>query len=52
MGQDQEKLMSYQNLIKSQRSDMDKIYLYVKDPVTSKYQLHINGTEKVGVKKI
>ena len=35
------------NLIKHQRPDIDKIYLYVKDPFESKYQLLINGTEKV-----
>ena len=40
------------NLIKDQQPDMDKIYLYVKDPFTSKYQLLTNGTEKVGVQKI
>ena len=35
------------NLIKHQRPDLDKIYLYVKDPFESKYQLLINGREKV-----
>ena len=30
------------NLIKHQRSDIDKIYLYVKYPFESKYQLLIN----------
>ena len=35
------------NLIKHQRPDIDKIYLYLKDPFESKYQLLINGTEKV-----
>ena len=35
------------NLIKNQQSDIDKIYLYVKDPFKSKYQL-LNGREKVG----
>ena len=39
-----------QNLIKNQRADFDKIYLYVKDPSQAKYQLHINGREKVGIK--
>ena len=38
------------NLIKHQRRDIDKIYIYVKDPFESKYQLLINGREKVGVK--
>ena len=27
----------------------NKIYLYVKDPFESKYQLFINGREKVGI---
>ena len=36
------------NLIKHQRTGIDKIYLYVKDPFESKYQLFINGREKVG----
>ena len=40
------------NLIKNQRPDTDKIYLYVKDPFKSNYQLLINGREKVGVKKL
>ena len=38
------------NLIKHQRPDIDKIYLYVKDPFESKYQLVINGREKIGIK--
>ena len=33
------------NLIKHQRPDIDKIYLYVKDPFESKYQLLINVSE-------
>ena len=40
------------NLIKNQRADIDKIYLYIKDPFQSKYQLLINGREKVGIKKL
>ena len=40
------------NLIKHQRPDIDKIYLYVKDPFESKYQLLINGREKVGIKNL
>ena len=36
------------NLIKYQQLDIDKVYLYVKDPLESKYQLLINGREKVG----
>ena len=35
------------NLIKYQRPDIDKIYLYVKYPFESKYQLLINVREKV-----
>ena len=37
------------NLIKHQRLDIDKIYLYVKDPFKSKYQLLITGREKLGI---
>ena len=40
------------NLIKNQRADIGKIYLYVKDQVKSKYQLLITGEEKVGIKKL
>ena len=40
------------NLIRHQHPDTDKIYLYVKDPLQSKYQLLINGREKVGIKKL
>ena len=40
------------NLIKNQRPDIDKIYVYVKGPFESKYQLLINRREKVGVKKL
>ena len=40
------------NVIKDQRPVMDKIYLYIKDPVESKYQLLLNGREKVGIKKL
>ena len=40
------------NLIKNQPPDIDKICLYVKDPFESKYQLLINGREKVGIKKL
>ena len=36
------------NLKKHQRPDIDKIYLYVKDSLESKYQLLINEREKVG----
>ena len=40
------------NLIKRQQADIDKIYFYVKDPFKSKYQLLINGKEKVGITKL
>ena len=40
------------DLIKHQRLDIDKIYSFVKDPFGSKYQLLINGREKVGIKKL
>ena len=36
------------NLIKYQRPDIDKIY-YVKDLLESKYELLINGREKVRI---
>ena len=39
------------NLIKNQRPDNHKIYLDFNDPFKSKYQLLINGREKVGIKK-
>ena len=35
------------NSIKHQWSDADEIYLHVKDPFELKYQLFINGREKV-----
>ena len=41
-----------QNLIKNQQPDIDKIYLYVKDPFQSNYQLLINGREKVEIKTL
>ena len=40
------------NLIKHQRPDIDKIYLYVKDPFESTYQLFINGRDKVGIENL
>ena len=39
------------NLIKNQRQDIGKFYLYVKDPFKWQYQLLVNGREKVGIKK-
>ena len=38
------------NLIKHQRPDINKIYLYVKDSFESNYQLIINGREKIRIK--
>ena len=40
------------NLIKDQRQDIDKIYLYVKDPPKSKYQLLIHEKEKSGIENL
>ena len=41
------------NLItKNQWLDIDQIYLYIKDPSKSKYQLLNNGREKVGLKEL
>ena len=40
------------NLIKHQRPDINKIYLYTKDPFESKYQLLINEREKVANEKL
>ena len=40
------------NLIKHQPPDIDKIYFYVKGPFESKYQLLINGREKVGIENL
>ena len=40
------------NLIKNQRPYIDKIYLHVNKPFESKYQLLINGREKLGIKKL
>ena len=41
------------NLINHQLPDVDKIYLYIKYPFKSKYQLSINGRLKnVGIKRL
>ena len=40
------------NLIKHQQPDLDKICLYVKNPFESKYQLLLNGREKVGLENL
>ena len=39
------------NLIKHQQPDIDKIYLYFKDPFESKYESLLKGREKVGIKQ-
>ena len=51
-GSASEKINVSLNLIKHQRPDIDKIYLYVKDPFESKYELLINRREKVGIEII
>ena len=40
------------NSIRSQQPDIDKTYLYVKDPFESKYQLLIIGIEIAEIKKL
>ena len=40
------------NVIKHQQPDIDKIYLYEKDPFESNYQLLNNGREKIGIKTL
>ena len=51
MAQDQAKLYVTE-LNKTSTAGIDEIYLYVKDPFESKYQLLINGRKKVGIKEI
>ena len=48
--QDHVKLMLL-NLMKYQWPDIDKMFLYMKDPFELKYQLLMKGTEKVGIKE-
>ena len=50
-GSESSKTNALLNLIKHPRPDIEKSYLYVKDPFEAKYQLFINGREKVGIKK-
>ena len=38
------------NVIKNKWADIEKNYLYVKNPFKSKYKLLINGRERVGTK--
>ena len=37
---------------KNQQQDTGKFYLCVKDPFESKYQMLIDGREKIGTKKL
>ena len=39
------------HLIKLQRPDIYRIYLYIKDPLESKCKLLVNRREKVAIKK-
>ena len=39
-------------LAKQNRADVDKICLYVKDPFKLKYQLLMNGKEKIGTENV
>ena len=39
------------NLLKHQRPDVGKIYLFIEDPFEWKYQLFFNGREKLGSKE-
>ena len=50
LGSDKAKVLL--NLIKHEQPDIGKIYLYVKDPCQSKYQLLISGREKMGTEKL
>ena len=40
------------NLIKHQQPNIEKIYLYVRDTSESKYQLLINGREKLVIENL
>ena len=40
------------NLIRHQQSKIDKIYLYIKDPFEPKYQLLIDGRQKLGIENL
>ena len=48
-GSGSEKTNALLNLINNQR-DIDKIYLYAKDPYVAKYQYLVNKRKKVGLK--
>ena len=40
------------SLINHQRPYIEKVYLHIKDPLESKYQLLVNGREIVGIKEL
>ena len=46
------KTNAFLKLIKHQRQDIDKSYVYVKDTFKLKYQLLINKREKLAIKKL
>ena len=51
-GSGSEKANFLLNLIKHQRPDIDKIYLYIKEPFESKYQLLIDRRGKVEIEHL
>ena len=51
-GSGSEKSNALLSLIRHETLNIDRFYLYVKDPFESKYQILINGREKVGIKKL
>ena len=52
MTQDQKKNNVLLNLRKHERPGVEKIFLYVKDPLESKYQLLVKGKETIEAKKL
>ena len=51
-GSGSEKINVLLNFIKHQRLDVDKTYLYIKDPFESDYQLSFNKREKLGIRYV
>ena len=51
-GSGSEKTNVFLKLIKHQQPDIDKIYLYIRDPFDSKYQLLVNGKEKIEIEML
>ena len=51
-GSGSEKINVLLNLVKHQQPNIDKIYVYAKDSFESKYQLLINGREKLGTENL